>query len=350
MVGITDQLSGRQASRYVARMFSGQLDEREAQSIQQWRQTDPDHQQHFDDTVSVLADIEALARHPDIRAVIDHSARSRRAKKARRYGIGAALVAGFVLVAVFGLGVFFGERNVESIDNNVLRYVTRIGEQKTIELADGSVVTLNTGSEILVNINETKRRVSLERGEAFFTVVGDPSKPFQVNVGSRTVSVLGTEFNILKSPEKFTLAVVEGVVAIHQTEQEISPTAPVLNATHKEQLRLHSPGQQRVRAGTVVEYNIENNAITAWLDPDINRLQQWRKGLLQFEDDLFSNVVRELNRYSGKKILIEDAEVMNLKIYAAVRVDRIDTALADLEKTLPIKVINHFDRIVIERK
>ena len=72
-----------------------------------------------------------------------------------------------VLVAVaVSLNGYFIDR-VQG-DRDLQRYITRIGEQKSVELADGSVVTLNTGTELLVSMEERARTAILRRGEGLF--------------------------------------------------------------------------------------------------------------------------------------------------------------------------------------
>ena len=350
MTGIYERLAGRRAAGHVARMFALNLGQDQAQAIRQWRYANPENQRDFADTVNALADMEALAEHADIQDMVAQFNAEPPLKRPLRYGVGIAVAAVLLLAVGMQLHPVFFDGAAAPAGDNVQRYVTRIGEQKTLTLSDGSEIALNTGSEILVDISAEHRRVSLQRGEAFFDIAGDPVRPFTVNVDSRSVSVLGTRFNIRKSPQRFTLAVLQGMVALHHVEQQVSPTAPLLAAPQGQALRLQSPGQMRLGAGTVLEFDAERNTVDARIDKHIGRYLNWRKGLLRFEDEVFSNVIRELNRYSAKKILIEDAEVMNLQVYAAVRIDRIDTALADLENALPIKVINHFDRIVIEKR
>src|SRR5690606_7984015 len=62
-------------------------------------------------------------------------------------------------------------------------YVTAVGEQSTIELEDGSTITLNTNTAISVLYSTTERQINLERGEALFTVESDRTRPFRVYVG-----------------------------------------------------------------------------------------------------------------------------------------------------------------------
>lgn len=332
-------------------MFSGEMSTPEAEKIGKWRVEEPEYQQAFLELATVVSDVGALQDDPEIAEAIgeltDKPLGNNHFSKTRHQWPAWAAAAGILLAAFIGVNNWLGGSLPAETDANLSRYVTRIGEQKTIELADGSVVTLNTGSEILVDMNNAHRRVKLARGEAYFAIAKDAKRPFSVDLGYWTITVLGTEFNLLKAPDKQTLAVLEGVVAIHREEESVSNNTPLLEAPKNLTKRLKMPRQHRVKAGTVVEFHLEENELLAYTPLRIAGLQDWRDGVLLFDDVPLSSVIKELNRYSGKKILIEDADIMRLKLYATLRVDRLDQALQVLEGTLPLKVVHHFDRIVI---
>src|SRR5207245_2615866 len=69
---------------------------------------------------------------------------------------------------------------------------TDIGERSVLALADGSKVTLNTASAVRADYTGRERRLTLVRGEAFFDVAKDPTRPFMVTAGSRQVIAVGT--------------------------------------------------------------------------------------------------------------------------------------------------------------
>src|SRR5436190_5985070 len=93
----------------------------------------------------------------------------------------AALVAAVALVAV---------------DWNDSEIATRIGEQRTITLKDGSRMALNTDTRIVVEPWNETRGVRLERGEAYFEVAKDPKKPFVVVAGKKRIVAIGTAFAV----------------------------------------------------------------------------------------------------------------------------------------------------------
>lgn len=91
---------------------------------------------------------------------------------------------------------------------------TGISAIKTAVLPDGSTVTLNAASSLVIppDFGNKERRVILS-GEAFFEVKPDPAHPFKVSHGSITTTVLGTSFNI-RAYHQAKISVVTGRVQV----------------------------------------------------------------------------------------------------------------------------------------
>ncbi len=264
--------------------------------------------------------------------------------RARRLWPVYAAAAGLLVTVALFYGEFYPPTD-SSITS--ARYVTQTGEQKSIQLPDGSKVMLNTSSELITEFSSRWRKLTLLRGEVYFDVAPEADRPFSVDLGERIVTVLGTQFDIFREPDRITLAVSEGEVLMHRTQDQINVSAPVLSPPGDEGIYLEQLLSRRVQAGTVVQLDVLQNTATAYRPKDIGDMATWRSGVLQFNAAHLSDVVRELNRYSAKKILIEDASVMNLELFATVRLDRINEAISILENTMPIRVVRHVDRIVI---
>lgn len=339
------------AARAIARLHSGALSPQDVRQIGEWQTADAAYKQEFLRTDHLLADMERLQDSANIQAILNEpdGAEQRMNGDRSRPGIWfrLAVAAGLLLVIAVSYQVFIDPliRSNTAADGNVLRYVTRIGEQKNVELSDGSIITLNTGSELLVNLTDQARSVTLVRGEVFFDIAHDPQRPFSVDVDTRRVSVLGTQFNIHKQPEQFTLSIVEGLVSLHRISKPVDSSAPKIHAEQGDTVHIDRPAQYRFSAGWVAEFNAEENTLTAYASPDMEGMHRWRTGLIAFSGEPFYKVVQELNRYSRKKILIEDSGLMDIKVYASVRVDDINAALASLERVYSIKLINYFDHI-----
>ncbi len=336
----------QQVTTQIARMFSGRMSGQEASDVATERDSSVQHNAQFLTTVRMMADMEALADDPELLAYAESPGKKGSGEYHRPILATAATLLLGLVVGYYFLHVY------EPLPDhrNLQRYVTRIGEQKTITLNGGSRITLNTATVLIVDDGPEWRRVMLQRGEAYFDVAPDPQRPFTVDLGERAVSVLGTQFNILKTQDKFTLAVTEGAVSLHQLEDGISPTAPRLTASEDEAVRLTSAGQRRIEAGMVVEYSLSRHELVAWKAKNMHQLQSWRQGILQFDDVPLYKVVQELNRYSGKKIIIEDPTLSELEFYATLKINDMRGALTAMEYSLPIKVMYHFDRIALVMK
>ena len=172
------------------------------------------------------------------------------------------------------------------------------------------------------------------------------ARPFTVNLGERIVSVLGTEFNIYRQPERFTLAVTEGAVSLHALSESGNPNAPALELNGDSTKGAEVIDQQALLAGTVVEFDASTQQVAAYRPDNMNHLLEWRTGMLRFDEKPLHRVVQELNRYSVKKIVVDDS-IHDLNIYATIKLDAISRALTGLEYSLPIKVENQFNKIVI---
>ena len=318
------------------RLWHEELSEAEAAAIHNRMQGDPEYRGALDGLLTAVDAMEPLERDPDVEAIAHDYPRLLRERRMRRR-LALGMAAG-VLVAIGAALSFFAPWGAPD-DSPLEKYYTGIGEQRTIELADGSVITLNTGGRLLVDYGAQARRVLLERGEAYFEVAEDRARPFTVDLGLRSVTALGTAFNVRKDRERFQVAVTEGAVAFHEAAEGVSRALPPVS--------VRGSGPLRVEAGWVAEFDVSRNELTAFQPESMDRYLDWRSGVLSFYDEPLFLVVRELNRYSRRKILIEDASIMELGVYTIIRVKDIETALPGLEQVLPIEVRRHYDRIVI---
>lgn len=345
-------LAKRRATEDIVRMYSGVASEHDRQRIGDWRKESAQYQQTFSTTNDALADLRGLEQDPDIAALLGDTGVSGNTAKSEVTSSSSnwpkfAAAAVLLVAGWLGYSNWFVQDTVSTISPELSRYLTRIGEQKQITLTDGTRIAMNTGTSMLVEMDENTRRVILERGEAFFEVAKDPQRPFTVELEDHAVTVLGTRFNIRVTPTDYTLALVEGAVALHKDHESVMPDAPILSGPEKRPVKADAERQYRVFAGSVVQYNQKQRLLLVQTDPGIDSYQNWRNGILRFDAVPLKTLVKELNRYTGKKILIEETDIMDLKVYATVRIDRINLALEDLERTLPVDVVQHFDRVVI---
>ena len=109
-------------------------------------------------------------------------------------------------------------------------YRTQIGALTTVPLSDGSKVTLNTDSQIHVELNPTTRRVKLDQGEAFFEVSKDAARPFVVEIADKRVIAVGTQFSVRRDDNDIRVLVTEGRVWIERRGMATKATQTQLAA------------------------------------------------------------------------------------------------------------------------
>jgi len=181
------------------------------------------------------------------------------------------------------------------IDSDTARsYSTGIGEQRTIQLADGSTVELNARSRVKVRLTDRRRDVALIEGQALFRVAKDKQRPFVVQAGDAQVRAVGTEFDVYKKQAETVVTVVEGRVETYSGADGADAAAIMLSAGEQLTVLPHRVTKP-TRADTV--------AATAWV----------QKRLI-FEETPLNEVAEEFNRYNRRPLTIDDAELQTLKI------------------------------------
>jgi transmembrane sensor len=196
-------------------------------------------------------------------------------------------VAVSVLLIVFGAG--FGYKYFRHNERMIVK--TGESQKRSLFLPDGSRVILNFNSTLTYDKNwagQESREVTLE-GEAFFDVVHDKKHPFYVKTERMEIKVIGTAFNVKSDEVKniFETTLVRGKVTIRDLK------APDAAAT------VLIPNEQAV-------FSKEHKRIqTAVFTPDEN--SYWEKGKLVFEDEPVGVIARELEKWYGVKIELEEA-------------------------------------------
>ena len=233
----------------------------------------------------------------------DEAPRSAANPAVRRYWIGG-VAAGIVVGAIAGvLGISLNWTS----DEPATTYRTGLGEQRSIVLNDGSIVELNTLTEIEVLYLPDERRVTLLSGEALFDVEENRLRPFIVDAGSAAVRVLGTRFNIYRSSVATEVTVLEGKVAIERTPApDDVPNALDGDDAGRGAIELIVGEQARVEPrrpeiATATLANVE--PITAWTE---------RR--LIFEATPLADIVAQFNRYNTNQLRLADAQLSRLEL------------------------------------
>lgn len=172
------------------------------------------------------------------------------------------------------------------------RYETGFGEQRIIRLADGSRITLNSDSSVVVSYRPHERLVNVDHGEAFFEVAKNPSRPFRVRAGDEEVVALGTAFDVQREPLEFAITLVDGKVAVSSLERP----APNEILTPGQRLRISNAGSPQID------------------EPSIDAVMAWRRGEVILDSTPLADAIAEMNRYDRRVLVIDDPSIGTIKI------------------------------------
>lgn len=217
-------------------------------------------------------------------------------------------------------------------------YATAVGENRQLTLADGSIVTLGGNSRIGIRMESDARYIELTRGEAFFKVAKDASRPFTVHAGRATIAAVGTEFNVRRGSEDVAVDVVEGRVRV-EPASAIVPIALLRQIRPQLAPVMVSAGEETAVRDTVVE--------AARPIEDLAATTSWQSGQLAFRMQRLRHVLEDVNRYAAKPIVLADPAIGDLKVTGTVTGANVSGWAASLGAALNVVAVEEPDRIVL---
>ena len=230
----------------------------------------------------------------------------------RRIRLTAIAASAAILALGTGAALWFGTFRAAT-------YATVIGEQRSLILADGSTVALNSRSRIRVRYSKGERDVELLDGQALFHVAQDTARPFIVKSGVTQVRAVGTEFDVYKRDDSTVVTVVEGRVAVI-TEQTLHRTVGAAPTTDNRQpipstLAFPTVDPRRnilLSAGEqlrVTQHTVQNSE-----HPNIASATAWTQRQIIFDSASLLDVAQEFNRYNERQLILEDPALQTFHI------------------------------------
>jgi transmembrane sensor len=218
---------------------------------------------------------------------------------------------------------------------------TKVGENRTVLLADGSKVTLGGSTKIEITFTDNARSLELERGEAFFAVAKDAARPFKVRAGDTAVIAVGTEFNVRRGSDRVVVAVTQGRVVVEPVSRIVPLSLlrefkPKLAPVHVD------AGEQTIAGDTGIE--------EATPVKDLAAATAWQTGRLAFRLQPLRYVLEDVNRYTAKPIVIEDESIGSLVITGTVIGGDVEEWIGSLEQAFGLEAIEEPERIVVRRR
>jgi transmembrane sensor len=223
------------------------------------------------------------------------------------------------VVAVLVLGGFYAQTQHWFGGDS---YTTGTGQTRTVTFEDGSLVHLNTRTQVRWLGNARDRRLELAEGEALFDVVHEAARPFRVLLDNSEIRVLGTRFNVYRKPNgDTTVTVLEGTVEVRGFGDGSARGEWVRTLNRNEEITYRTLGLMSEPHATDAQ-----NAI------------RWRDGVYKFTEQPIEKVLDELTRYTDHRIVIRDPRIAEHRIGGALYTRDVRNALQHLEDLAPIEV------------
>lgn len=307
-----------EAARWVVRVDAGDLSEAERVSFEAWKAV-PGNSEAYQRLRAHWADLDGLAELSTAGAAREAAPPA----MLRWGGLGLAAAALLVIVAVG-----FWPKSpapaapviAEAASPAVGMFQTALGDRQRIPLEDGSVITLNTASQIEVRMTPVERSIRLLSGEAFFEVAHDASRPFRVYAGDGVTMAVGTAFSVRLQDDAIEVVVSEGKVAFSKLADHVDEAVAY------------------VAAGEAATFRDKVKLIETVDTAEVDRKLSWRQGRLVFAGEPLSQVVADIARYTDIEFEFATPELASMPIGAYFEVGEVDRMLEALETSAGLRV------------
>lgn len=290
-----DEARFAEAARWQARL-RGDANPEARQSFEHWLRQDARHPAAMEEADALSAAFSDAARVLEKHPTFPAHSRRRHVRLAAAASLAAFVVAAFW----FAIDVRHDE-------------TTQWGQTRALTLSDGTKVILAPGSAVNIRISDRERRIFLARGEAFFRVAHDVSRPFTVSTPGAEAKVLGTVFDVRVRAEGVRVGVEQGRVAVRAGHADSDVLTAGLIAD------LTADGVHRVHGASVA-------STTAWT-----------RSQLMFFNAPLQEVMDELGRYRPGMIWLRGDAVKKLAVSGAFNVRDPETTLDAIVASLGLR-------------
>jgi transmembrane sensor len=335
-----------EAAMWVVRLHSDQRTRADEVGFKAWLERDPRHANAYADCVALWDDVGALSAKDEAQAILA-PIRGRAVRSRRDFSRRGILVGGSVTLAAAAAAVAVGPL----ILNRDLVLSTVPGQQRSIRLADGSTVLLNTDTLLRVSLRANERRLILDRGQAWFQVAKDSARPFRVFVGDDEVRALGTEFEVRRIGDTLRVTLEEGKVAIYRAKRSLRPvramaahaqisTLDVASATLLPTVVL-KPGEQVDLSDTAPLVPV------AVRDVDLTKSGAWRYGRMILDDAPLGETVADLNRYGGVRIILADPGLARIRVSGVFHTGQPQDFVDSITAAFPVRIASQDNETIV---
>jgi transmembrane sensor len=313
------QSAAAQATEWFARLHADNVTAIEQGQFKQWYGANPQHAEAYDKMLLLWEQLEAPGKRVNDRLKAEQPAAIPHALPGKQPYFRRILA-----TSALALMVLLSWQLPTYYQNWQSDYYSAPGKQLTVVLADGSRLTLNTNTALAVNLSDQQRNIKLLRGEAYFQVSPDKSRPFIVSNGVANARAVGTAFSVKKTDGDMQVIVSEGTV-------EVSAD----NATDSALVHIN---QQ-------VDY--QQGHVGPVLPSDVLETLAWQRGQLIFKQQPLSNVIKEVNRYRSGQIMLINPKLKERIVSGVFDISDPNTVVDGIKTTLKAGSVNLSGQLVL---
>ena len=302
------------ARAWIVRLASGEISADEMNDLRRWLAADPLHKAAFASERASWQQLDPARKRIEdslatpLATLAARQSQKRQSIRPRKaaWSLGGTLAACLLLMLATGNPLVRMRADQQ----------TAAGEITTVALADGSTAILNTDSAIAIDFENNNRKVTLLKGEAWFDVKPDRTRPFRVDAGNGVAEAVGTAFSVTREKGATTVRVTEGVVALGTR-----------------------PGDKAVHIPAGMKASLSDERSGSSITPfDAHIALAWRDRRIVIEDQPLRSALAELDRYRPGHILLLAPSHADSHVSGTLTLDRMDHGLEGLASTQGLDV------------
>lgn len=329
------------ASEWAARIDRGLSDD-DAEALAAWVRADPENEAELLKMARLWDRMDSLAR---LSEIFPHATKiSTQPARGSAYRLGRFATAVVGIVGVLMLGTLLRQESLEPPDGNfgLTAYETAVGSVSTVDLPDGSQITMNTASRVLVSFSQQQREVQLVRGEMHIKVARDPARPLIVVAAGRTVEAIGTAFSVrVDTAQRVEVVVDEGRVQVGLHD------AVGVDLLSIEKQGLGNLQRIFVAQSERVILNDGEELVEVLESEDIDAYLSWRDGDLIFRGEPLSEAIAEVSRYTQLDFVIADERLKAVRVAGLFKAGDVAGFLSSLGANFEIAYEYADDEIIL---
>ncbi len=303
----------------IVKYLVGEAEPHEVAMVEEWRKASEENEKRLKQFETLWETSAAVKNHTSVNVdmawqKVQQKISPKNASKGRMIRMNQRWLMAASFALLLGIGIFLFNRNTTPVEEMLTAKVTT--KTENLQLQDGSKIIIRNGSLSYPKVFKgQQRKVILNSGRAFFDIASDKAKPFIITTGNTSVTVVGTEFEIITENETTQVMVKEGKVRFNTPKGEIFLTA-----------------------GMGARYSKKTNELEN-MQPEDNNSFSYVSGQLNFANQTLKQVLLDLNEYYQDNTIELDNEMLeNCRITASFDHDKLETVLAVIAVTLNLEV------------